>query len=145
MQRDWVPVTVQIGKLPETVTEEPVVLSLDNAVPNGAEEVLIYTYITSKGEPDDEFHRYYYTIYTSQDGKDYSQYMNIVTGPDMNVINSANLWFPIKTSDRKLRVILVDAEKKKDAKTESKPELKHIAGKLQEREDWSDVFVIGYR
>lgn len=140
MQRDWVPVTVHIGKLPETVTEEPVVLPLDTAVPNGAEEVFIYTFITSKGEGD--FHRYYYKIYTSQDGRDYNQYMNIATGQDMNVINSANLWFPMKTSDRKLRVMLVDAEEQKGAK---KSKLKHIAGKLQEREDWSDVFVIGYR
>ena len=140
MPRDWVPVVVHIGKLPETVTQEPVVLSLDNAVPNGAEEVLIYTFITSQGEGD--FHRYYYKIYTSGDGRDYSQFMNIVSGQDMNVINSANLWFPIKTSDRKLRVILVDAESQKGAK---KSKIKHIAGKLQEREDWSDVYVIGYR
>lgn len=140
MQRDWVPVTVQIGKLPETVTENPVVLSLDKAIPNGAEEVLIYTFITSKGEGD--FHRYYYQIYTSQDGRDYNQYMNIATGQDMNVINSANLWFPVKTSDRNLRVKLVDAEGQTGPR---KSKLKHIAGKLQEREDWSDVFVIGYR
>ncbi|XP_022777874.1 uncharacterized protein LOC111319342 [Stylophora pistillata] len=142
MQRDWVPIKnpVSIGKLPETVTEEPIVLSLDKAVPNGAEEVLIYTFITSKGEGD--FQRYYYNIYTSQDGRDYSQYMNIATGQDMNVINSANLWFPIKTSDRNLRVILVPAYDPNGAK---KSKIKHIAGKLQEREDWSDVFVIGYR
>ena len=140
MQRDWVPVTVHIGKLPETVTKEPVVLSLDNAVPRGAEEVLIYTFITSQGEGD--FHRYYFKFYTHQDGREYNHYMNIATGQDMNVINSANMCFPVKTSDWMLRVMLVDAEEQKGAK-KSKP--KHIAGKLQEREDWSDVFVIGYR
>ena len=127
MQRDWVPVTVQIGKLPETVTEEPVVLSLDKAVPNGAEEVLIYTFITSKGEGD--FHRYYYKIYTSQDGRDYSQYMNIATGQDMNVINSANLWFPMG-DDGKVRATLICPEDEDS---------------FPVKKEWSDVFILGYK
>lgn len=45
----------------------------------------------------------------------------------MNVINFVNLWFLMKMSDMKLRVILVDVEELKGVK---KSMFKYIVGKL---------------
>ena len=134
MQCDWVPVTISLGQLPESDDDNPTIYPLTQ-VPDGAKEVLIYTFMTSMGEG--KFQRGYYELFTSGDGKDYKQYMNVATGDNFNIVNSLNAWFPFNKDEKQLKVRLYLPESLKRQK-------KHIAGKLQ-RQDWSEVFIIGYR
>lgn len=129
MSVPWYPVEVNLGKLPAFDQEEKV---YNLQVPADAKEVLIYTFITSLGEGD--FQRGYYEIYTSDGDNVFKQYMNVATGQDVNIVNSANLWVPMPP-DKVLRVKLYHPTSEK----------KHIAGKHAARQDWSDVFLIGYR
>lgn len=132
MSVPWYPMEVYLGKLPAFDQEEQ---AYNLQVPANAKEVLIYTFITSIGEGD--FQRGYYEIYTSDDNKVFKQYMNVATGQGVNIVNSANLWVPMP-ADKVLRVKLHHP-------TSPTSEKKHIAGKLAARQDWSDVFVIGFR
>ena len=133
----WTPVEVPLGDLP-SCHEEVIVYNLtDPQIPPDAKEVLIYTFITSIGEG--EFQRGWYQISTSDGTKESKQYMNVATGLGVNIVNSANLWFPL-TPDKKLTLKLYHPGVKKS-------ENKHIAGKLAivPGSEWSTVFVIGYR
>ena len=134
MQCDWVPVTISLGQLPGSDDDKPTIYQLTK-VPDGAKEVLIYTFMTSMGEG--EFQRGYYELFTSGGGKDYKQYMNVATGDNVNIVNSLNAWFPFNKDEKQLKVRLYHPESLKRQK-------KHIAGKLQ-HQDWSEVFIIGYR
>lgn len=123
----YVPMKTSMGSLPEFHDE---LKSYDLNVPAEAKEVLIYTFVTTCGEGD--FQRGYYEIYTTQDGKEFAQYMNVATGQGVKAVNSANLWFPV--GDGKLNVKLIHSDGKKS-----------IAGKTEQHKDWSEVFVIGYK
>lgn len=133
MSVPWTPVQVSLGGLPAFDQEEKV---YKLQVPADAKEVLIYTFVTSIGEGD-SIQRGYYAISTSDGPTVFEQYMNVATGQGVNIVNSANLWVPV-TSDKSLTVKLHHS-------TCSKSEKKHIAGKLAASQDWSSVFVIGYR
>jgi hypothetical protein len=62
-------------------------------VPSTAKEVLVYVWATTKG--DDNFHRYYYRIETTDSTpRAYHQYMNAAASLDVS-LNSANLWLPV--------------------------------------------------
>lgn len=130
MSAEYEPMKVSLGTLPEFPDQ---VVSYDlkvgGQVPSTAKEVLVYLFVTTSGAG--EFQRGYYDIYTSKGDKHFSQFMNVAVGQGVTAINSANIWLPI--GDGKLAVKLVHPD---DAK-------KSIAGKTGE--DWSGVFVIGYR
>lgn len=119
----------------QTASFRPRRANIQSSGSSQRQEVLIYTFITSIGEGD--FQRGYYEIYTSDDNKVFKQYMNVATGQGVNIVNSANLWVPMP-ADKVLRVKLHHP-------TSPTSEKKHIAGKLAARQDWSDVFVIGFR
>ena len=123
----YVPMKTSMGSLPEFHDE---LKSYDLKVPAEAKEVLIYTFVTTCGEGD--FQRGYYEIYTTQDGKEFAQYMNVATGQGVKAVNSANLWFPV--GDGKLNVKLIHSDGEKS-----------IAGKTEQHKDWSEVFIIGYK
>ena len=131
------PVEVYLGELPAFDQEVKVYNLLHgNQVPADAKEVLVYTFITSIGEGY-SVQRGYYAIYTSDSDKVFQQYMNVATGQGVNIVNSANLWVLV-TPDKSLTVKLCHS-------TCSKSENSHIAGILAASQDWSSVFVIGYR
>lgn len=98
-------------------------------MPSTAKEVLVYVFVTTSGEG--EFQRGYYEISTSNKGKQFTQFLNVAVGQGIAAVNSANIWLPV--GEGKLAVKLVHPD---DAK-------KSIAG--TSGEDWSGVFVIGYR
>ena len=131
----WTPVEVDLGCLPSTHEEVKVYNLTDPQIPPNAKEVLIYTFITSIGEG--EFQRGWYQISTSDGNKESKQYMNVATGKGVNIVNSANLWFPM-TADKSLTVKLNHPGLERSQN-------KHIAGSLAASHDWSKVFVIGYR
>ena len=80
------------GELPELSGDSTIYELSKSNIPSSAKEVLVYLWATTKG--DEEFHRYYYQIYT-KDGKQlYSQYMNVAGSKDVS-LNSANLWLPV--------------------------------------------------
>ena len=135
MQCDWVPIqTASLGKLPG-YHEIEITYSFDlPEIPAEAKEVLVYTFMTTIGEGP--FERGYYEIFTSGGGKDFKQYMNVATGDGVNIVNSINAWFPVKDK-RELKVKLYHPMSLKSKK-------KHIAGELEPQE-WSDVYIIGYR
>ena len=127
------PVEIELGPLPEYSGDEKEYTI--TGVPTGAKEILVYTFVTVKGESGD-FHRGYYEIATSAGGKRYTQYMNVATGDGITVLNSANLWLPFG-ADGKLtaKLICADCEKGK----------KSIKGTTPVTGEWSDVFIVGYR
>lgn len=128
----YVPMRISLGSLPEYDDElKSYDLQLDGKIPAEAKEVLLYTFVTTRGDRDD-FHRGYYEISTSQGEKTYPQYMNVAVGPKMMSVNSSNLWLPV--GDGKVNVKL--------RHTEGKPTLE---GKAEKLSDWSEVFVIGYK
>jgi len=132
----WTPVEVTLGDLPSFHEDEIAYELTDPQIPRDAKEVLIYTFITSIGQG--KFQRGYYEIYTrDNNNKECKQYMNVATGEGVNVVNSADLWFPV-TPDKLLRVKLYHPVSKKS-------ENKHIAGKLAASQEWSKVFVVGFR
>ena len=89
----YTPTTKSYGELPETIENPQICYPLSQAnVPETAKEVLVYLWATTKG--DDAFHRYYYTIETTDGVQSYSQYMNIAASKDVS-LNSANLWLPV--------------------------------------------------
>lgn len=119
------PAKTSLGELPEFNQE---VQTYEMKVPDSANEVLIYTFVTTSGEG--EFQRGYYEISTTKDGKQFPQYMNVATGQGVKAVNSSNMWFP--KGDGKLSIKLVHGSEKKTS----------IKGKAA---DWSEVFIIGYR
>lgn len=131
----WTPVQVELGRLPSSNgTMQYKLLE----IPPDAKEVLIYTFITSKGEGG-EFQRGWYEFSTSDGTKEFKQYMNVATGEGINIVNSANMWFPVPP-DKVLKVKLDFGI--------GKPSIaKHMAGGLaaSQPEDWSNLFIIGYR
>lgn len=137
MSAAWTPVEVYLGNLPAFDQEEKVYNLLQgNQVPRDAKEVLVYTFITSIGEGE-SVQRGYYAIYTNDGDKVFKQYMNVATGQGVNIVNSANLWVPM-SPDKSMTVKLCHSKC-------SESENNHIAGKLAASQDWSSVFVIGYR
>lgn len=134
----WIPlVGPTLGKLPE-YHETSVTYSLKEVVPAEAKEVLVYIFVTSTTEGD-HFQRGFYEIYTANpkvNEPDFKQYMNVATGPNVTIVNSVNLWFPMPL-DKELKIKLYHPESEEHKK-------KSIAGKLAD-EQWSDVYVIGYR
>lgn len=69
-------------------------------------------------------------------GKDFKQYMNVVIGDGINIVNFINVWFFVKDK-RELKVKLYYFMSLKSKK-------KYIVGELEVQE-WSDVYIIGYR
>ena len=133
MSAEYEPMKVPLGTLPEfpdKMTTYDLLKDLEGGqVPSTAKEVLVYVFVTTSGEG--EFQRGYYEISTSNKGKRFTQYLNVAVGQGIAAVNSANLWLPV--GEGKLAVKLVHPD---DAK-------KSIAG--ARGEDWSGVFVIGYR
>ena len=128
----YVPVEICLGALPE-FHEEPKVYDL-TGVPGGAKEMLVYTFVTVKGE-EDNFQRGYYEISTADGSIQYTQYMNVAAGKDIVVLNSANLWLPMGEGKLKLKLVCADCAKGK----------KSIKGATPKDKEWSNVFIIGYR
>lgn len=127
----YVPAKTSLGALPEFHDElKTYDLKLDGKIPADAREVLVYTFVTTRGEGD--FQRGYYEISTCEGETSFTQYMNVATGQNVLAVNSANMWFPV--GDGKLSVKLIHAEGEKS-----------IAGKTETHKDWSEVFIIGYR
>lgn len=125
------PVNVSMGALPEFSDEwKSYDIKMKGKLPADAKEVLLYTFVTTRGEGD--FQRGYYEISTSQGEKNFTQYMNVATGQGVLAVNSANMWFPV--GEGKLNIKLVHSDDKES-----------IAGKTGQDKDWSEVFVIGYR
>lgn len=119
------PAKTSLGKLPECNED---VQTYEMKLPDSANEVLIYTFVTTSGEG--EFQRGYYEISTTKEGKKFTQYMNVATGQGVKAVNSSNMWFP--KGDGILTIQLVHGSEKKTS----------IKGKVA---DCSEVFVIGYR
>jgi len=68
----YVPMRISLGSLPEYDDElKSYDLQLDGKIPAEAKEVLLYTFVTTRGDRDD-FHRGYYEISTSQGEKNLS-------------------------------------------------------------------------
>ncbi len=128
----YTPVEILLGHLPEFHEEEKV-YDL-TGLPTGAKEVLVYAFVTIKGEKG-PFQRGYYEISTTEGASEYKQYMNVATGDGIVVLNSANVWLP--TGDGKLKLKLVCADCKKGKKS--------IKGVAAEGGEWSNAFLIGYR
>ena len=129
----YVPVTVSMGALPECQGDlKSYDLKLVDKIPAEAKEVLVYTFVTTRGEGD--FQRGYYEISTSQRNTAFTQYMNVAMGQGVMAVNSANMWLPV--GDGKLNIKLT---------VSCSDDKKSIAGKTEEHNDWSGVFVIGYR
>lgn len=135
MSVPWVPVeSDSLGKLPAFHKVE---IDYDlGQVPAEAKEVLIYTFITSH-DADGAVERGFFEISTSDGGKQFKQYMNVATGKDVTIVNSVNVWLPMP-KDKVLKVKLYHPRSDKSEK-------KSIAGKLADSNEWSDVFIIGYR
>ena len=129
----YVPVTISMGALPECQDE---LMSYDlksvDKIPAESKEVLVYTFVTTRGEGD--FQRGYYEISTSQGKTAFTQYMNVAMGQGVIAVNSANMWLPVGDGKLKIKLTLPCSGGNKS-----------IAGKTQEHNDWSGVFVIGYR
>ena len=141
---DYFPVVKTMGPLPEypdQVFEYD--LKVQGGIPPQAKEVFVYMFVTTHDEG--EFHRGYYEISTDKEASGgekvhYAQYMNVATGQGIAAVNSANMWFPV-TGDGLLTVKLIHAggEKKSIA-------AKMVPGKKDVlNNNWSEVFVIGYR
>lgn len=130
MSAEYEPMEVLLGTLPD-LPDKVITYDLKGVtqVPSTAKEILVYVFVTTSGEG--EFQRGYYEISTSNNGKKFTQFLNVAIGQGVAAVNSANLWLPI--GEGKLTVKLVHPE---DAK-------KSIAG--TSGEDWSGVFVIGQR
>ena len=123
-----------LGKLPENDRQEvffDVGAALEKIGVTSAKEFLIYTFVTTRHDSK-QFQRGYYEMYTSENDQQYKKYMNVATGPGITTIDSANLWFPM--GDGKFKITLIHPPSKK---TSIKSPL---AG-----EQWSDVYLTGYR
>lgn len=138
---DYIPVVKSLGVLPEYPDEVMKYdLTVAGGIPPKAEEVFVYVFVTTHGEGN--FERGYYDISTSKQGGPvkYAQYMNVATGQGISAVNSSNMWFPMP-DDGFLTVQLIHSGDKK----------KSIAAKLASgkkdvlNDNWSEVFVIGYR
>ena len=80
------------GELPEeSGSSKSYEISL-SGIPSKAKEILVYIWATTKG--DEDFHRYYYRIHTTDGTNKYNQYMNVAASRDVS-LNSANLWLPV--------------------------------------------------
>ena len=124
----YTPVEISLGKLPVSCneTEEYDITGL----PAEVNEILVYTFVTVRAARfRDPFQRGYYEISTTAGGNQYKQNMNVATGRRITILNSDNMWFPMGDDD-KLRAKLICAEGE-----ESFPV----------KEEWSDVFILGYR
>ena len=132
MSAPYTPVNISLGVLPECHGEmKSYDLSANGQLPTGVKEILVYAFVTTRGEGD--FQRGYYEIYTSHEGKEYKQYMNVATGQGVKAVNSANLWIPFAGGT--LYIKLVHSEGKES-----------IAHKTSEdQKDWSEVFIIGFK
>ena len=129
----YVPVLDSLGTLPEFPDQRKIYdLTANGQIPPNAKAVLVYVFVTTLG--DGNFQRGWYEISTRQGETKYSQFMNVATGQGLMAVNSGNLWFLF--GDGKL-----------DAKLSHPSDRKRsIAGKMaDEDEEWSGVFVIGYR
>ena len=80
------------GELPDSSGDSCEYDISKSNIPDTAKEVLVYLWATTKG--DEEFHRYYYRIQTTDGAKKYNQYMNVAASKDVS-LNSANLWLPV--------------------------------------------------
>ena len=88
----YTPVQDYLGDLPGT-SGEVIEYKLPCSIPITAKEILVYTWVTTKG--DEAFHRYYYQIETvDKSCRAYPQYMNVAATQDI-VLNSSNLWMPV--------------------------------------------------
>ena len=123
-----------MGKLPENDRQEVLLdvrAALESIGVTTAKEFLIYTFVTTRHDSE-KFERGYYEMYTSENDQQYKKYMNVATGPGITTIDSANLWFPM--GDGKFKITLIHSPSKKTS-------IKNpLAG-----EQWSDVFLTGYR
>ena len=125
---------ISLGKLPENDRQEVLLdvrAALESIGVTTAKEFLIYTFVTTRHDSE-KFERGYYEMYTSENDQQYKKYMNVATGPGITTIDSANLWFPM--GDGKFKITLIHASSKKTSIKNP-----HAA------EQWSDVFLTGYR
>ena len=84
------------GELPDTSGGSALFDLTKSNIPSTAQEVLVYLWATTKG--DEEFHRFYYKIHTTDGKQLYIQYMNVAASKDVS-LNSANLWLPVLILD----------------------------------------------
>ncbi len=127
----YTPVEILLGPLPEFHEEEKV---YDITGIPADKEILVYAFVTIKGEKG-PFQRGYYEISTTDGANEYKQYMNVATGEGIAVLNSANVWLPIGDGRLKLKLVCADCKKGK----------KSIKGVAAEDGDWSSAFLIGYK
>ena len=121
-----------LGAMPEFHDElKSYDLKVKGNIPAEAKEVLVYVFVTTHG--DGNFQRGYYEMFTHQRGTKFTQFLNVATGQGVMAVNSANLWFPV--GDGKLDLKLIHSSDRK----------RSIAGKREDDNEWSGVFVIGYR
>ena len=92
----YTPVQEYLGALPDT-SGEVVEHSMPISIPKTAKEILVYTWVTTRG--DEAFHRYYYQIETVDTSRAYPQYMNVAATQNI-VLNSQNLWMPVSNPSK---------------------------------------------
>ena len=133
--------SIPLGTLPEKGGETKT-YDFEDHVPSNATEVLLYSFVTTHDEG--AFQRGYYTISTSQtdDSTECAQYMNVATGKMDVAVNSENMWFPF-WSGRKLKIHLTHPNDKKGIAYNAGGAKKQSADAKEQ--EWSGVFVIGYR
>ncbi|CAB4037418.1 Hypothetical predicted protein [Paramuricea clavata] len=145
----YTPIECYLGDLPDTsgscCAKE---YGLPGDVAVTAKEILVYLWVTTKG--DEQFHRYYYQIETSDGKHSYPQFMNVAATEDI-VLNSSNLWLPVFKDQRKVKVTLTDAEKSDKSKKgkciahKRRIKQRRNDGTEEDIDAHSQIFVIGYR
>ena len=91
------PVQDFLGALPD-ISGEVVEFSLPINIPETAKEILVFTWVTTRG--DEAFHRYYYQLETFDTSlRTYPQYMNVAATENI-VLNSENLWMPVSAKSK---------------------------------------------
>ena len=134
--------SIFLGTLPEKGGEKKTYDFADH-VPSDATEVQVYIFVTTHDEGV-EFQRGYYTMSTSKTdaSTECAQYMNVATGKRDVAVNSENMWFPF-WSGRKLKIHLTHPNDKKGIAYNAGGAKKQSADAKEQ--EWSGVFVIGYR
>ena len=124
----YTPLVAHVGKLNYTcdVTEE-YDATASGVVPADVSEILVYTFVTVKGEGG-PLKRGYYEISTTVGDETFAKYMNVAFG-DHTVIDAVNVWLPMG-DDGKLRAKLI---------CDNDQNVPPVG------EEWSDVYIIGYK
>jgi hypothetical protein len=154
----YIPVVPEKSLLLPIEGDESITYSFDGIVPDGAKEVLVYLFFSTRDSTLPDTARSYYEIYTKNndifDAPKYKQYMNVIFTKNDYVMNSANLWLPL-FPDKKLTVHLhpdmrwPEGYNTKGAKRIQHKNLKEAMDDLANCKDpkqiFAEMFVIGYK